>query len=241
MTQISWDDISARHYEFGVDRGVFYPKNAPGVPWNGLISITERVTGDNDSYIYIDGRRVRQGKPQRIFDFNLKAFAPPDGVALNPYEEFGLCYRTKTEAGYKLHLVYNVLGSLQSSSYETMNNGVNVMSFEWAMAARPEVIPGVTPTPHLVMDSSIGYSGVMAALEEVLYGTDTSAPALPTPQEILAIVDAYAGLKITDNGDGTWTADGPAEAITVNSDGTFQISWPSAVIISPGLFRLSNF
>lgn len=240
MTRINWDDISARDYEFGVDRGVFYPQGASGVPWNGLISVKERVVGDNDDYVYVDGRRVRQAKPQRIFDFNLIAFSAPDDEYIDRRREFGLCYRTMTEKGYKLHLVYNVLASAQGVSYETLNSGVSAIAFEWAMSARPTWIPGVTPTPHLVVDSSVGYSAMVEDLESVLYGSDLSAPRLPTPVELLAIIESHAILKITDNGDGTWTADGPDEALIVNADGTFEMSWPSVVVVSPGLFKVSS-
>jgi hypothetical protein len=54
MTEIKWDEVGARRYETGVDRGVLYLPAGTAVPWNGLTAVTENVERDVKSY-YIDG------------------------------------------------------------------------------------------------------------------------------------------------------------------------------------------
>jgi hypothetical protein len=46
-------------------------------------------------------------------------------------------------------------------------------------------------------------------------------------------------LEVTDNGDGTWTATGPDDVVTLISETEFKITAPSVVI--PDTFTVSNF
>ena len=59
MTKIHWDGSGERLYETGVDRGVLYKPNnsgvyTNGVPWNGLVSVTESPSGAESSAQYAD-------------------------------------------------------------------------------------------------------------------------------------------------------------------------------------------
>jgi len=91
-----------------------------------------------------------------------------------------------------------------------------------------------------VVSADTAYSSAVSDLEDVLYGTATSDPHLPTPDEVLAIFEANSILQIIDNGDGTWTAIGPDDAITMLDANTFQIDWPSAVYIDANFYTIHS-
>ena len=55
MARLEWDSIGNRYFRAGLDRGVLYPKNERGVPWNGLISVDESPSGGAPTPLYMDG------------------------------------------------------------------------------------------------------------------------------------------------------------------------------------------
>jgi hypothetical protein len=80
----------------------------------------------------------------------------------------------------------------------------------------------------------------MSAIEDKLYDTDTDAPALPTVDELIAFYDVIAGLVITDNGDGTWTATAPNDVIRMLDDTTFEITSSTANFIDADSYTISS-
>lgn len=65
-------------------------------------------------------------------------------------------------------------------------------------------------------------------------------PRFPTLEELLDIFESGVILRITDHGDGTWTADGPDSAIQMLTESMFRITWPSAVYISADTYQISS-
>ena len=58
MAKITWGDSGSRFFEAGLDRGVFYPQVGAGVPWNGLVTVTESTDGGETRPYYLDGLKV---------------------------------------------------------------------------------------------------------------------------------------------------------------------------------------
>jgi len=137
---------------------------------------------------------------------------------------------------YKIHILYNVLAQPYSVVYR--QSGSEPLTFDFT--STPVPVQGVSRTAHLVIDTSVAYSWTVSALEDVLYGTDTTDPRLPTPGEIYDIFEENSILIITDNGDGTWTATGPDSVITMLDSTTFQISWPSAVYLDSDSYKIHS-
>jgi hypothetical protein len=82
--------------------------------------------------------------------------------------------------------------------------------------------------------------GALADLEALIYGDDDNDPVLPSPTEVLEIFESHTTLRITDNGDGSWTATGPDSAIVMLDATTFQITWPSAIFIDATSYKISS-
>lgn len=215
MAAIVWDDIGARLWETGVDHGVHYTPTAHGVygggvPWNGLVSVTQKPTGAEPNDQYADNIKYLTLYSQENFEATVEAFTYPeefaecdgsvalgDGVYIGqqPRKAFGLCYRTlqgndvdNQDYGYKLHIVYGAMASPSERGYETINDSPEAITFSWDLTTIPVPVPGHKPTAYVELDSVKVGAEKMAELEKILYGDDSSQARLPTPEELITIL-----------------------------------------------------
>ena len=214
MTKIKWDDVGARLYETGVNQGVLYPRVANGtyplgVPWNGLISITESPSGAEASPIYADNIKYLNLVSAEEFSATIEAYTYPDefgacdgtasiaeGVFIGQQsrQTFGLAYKTvlgnDTELdqfGYKLHLIYGALAAPSEKAYTTVNDSPEAITFSWEVTTTAVPVTGFKPTASLTIDSTKVTATALSALEDILYGTTINEARLPLPDEIMAL------------------------------------------------------
>ena len=253
MAALTWDNISEKKYQTGVDRGVLYPPNGPGVPWNGLTGVDESSVSELKTF-YLDGVKYLENLSPGDFEGNLRAFTYPDefeeicGLAIVApglilYEQtptsFGLSYRTLVgnpldglDHGYKIHILYNLLATPDSRAYQTQNSDVTPVEFSWGLTGTPPKIEKYRPTVHVVIDSLTTPIDVMALIETRLYGNDTHVPSLPTIQELAELFGYRSALIILDNGDGSWTAIDESDTyITMIDETTFQIDHADTILV----------
>ena len=243
MPKLVWDQAMYNRYEAGVDRGVFYPKNGPGVVWNGLTSVGESPSGSDDTPQYLDGVKIRTRSKLGDFAGQIEAFTYPeelyyDAVTRQRQVDFGFAYRVMTnEAGdYQLHLVYNVLLGPESHVYQYEETS----PFSWDFTTTPVAMPGRRPSAHLIVDSETAIPQALQDLEDVLYGSNDAEARLPLPAEIFDMFEAYAILRITDNQDGTWTANGPDDVVTVLDSKKFQVAYDSVTYQTPDSYSVHS-
>lgn len=230
MTRLAW---SERKYETGIDHGVLYPKNSPAEIWPGLISVNESIESET-KVRYLDGVKIGGYQKPGEFAGTIEAFTYPD--ILDTSQTFDLSYRTMTEKSYQLHLIYNVL--LQPTEHTYQQNDAD--PFSWDFTTTPVLVPENARSAHLTVEAGLAYSWTLEALEDVLYGSDSQNPNLPSPTGIYDIFEENSILRIIDHGDGTWTAIGPDEAIVMLDSTTFEITWPSAVYISSDTYTIHS-
>ena len=219
--KIVWDKTGERFYETGVDRGVLYVqddqgKYPKGVAWNGLTGVTESPTGAEPNPLYADNIKYLNLFSVEEFEANIEAYTYPEefeecdgsaeltpGVTLGqqPRKTFGLCYRTKLgndlegeDYGYKLHLIYGAKAAPSDKGYETINDTPDAITFSWDVTTTPVPVTGFKPTALLVVDSTKVDPDNLAALEEILYGSEEEDARLPLPDEVLTIIQ---GLGLT--------------------------------------------
>lgn len=245
MTRLEWGK-QPRLYEEGVDQGVLY-SGGTGVPWNGLVSVNEKEGGDTDTEHYLDGVRTVITQNLSEFAATIEAYTYPDEFEeYSGYSEsvsgkrFGLSYRTAFGDGYKIHLVYGAAVVPSARSWSTLNESPDLSTFAWDISATPVPILGASPGSHLILDTRES-PDVTEAIEDVLYGSSTSEPRLPNPQEVIELCELALTLRITYNGDGTWTATGPEGLIQVNVDGSFQLSSHTAFLLNSGLYTVNSY
>lgn len=270
MSAITWDDIGSHVYESGVDHAVLYLPNGTAVPWNGITGITEKVDSKVET-VYFDGMKVNDLATVGDFSASISAYTYPDEfleveglaqigsgtyLAEQPPMSFGLAYRTKVgddveglSAGYKLHVLYNLTAIPGDKSYKTISNSPSPVDFSWDVTAVPEEINGYRPSCHFIIDSRSVSSGILAQIEDALYGTVSTDPRLIPMDELVTIVTGEVTISIVDNGDGTWTATTSNSALIV-LDGTdiglFTIYDATVVIVqydafgNPVTYQISN-
>lgn len=214
MTVLAWDKVGERRFETGIDRGVLYPPEAPGVVWNGLVSVVESNTRSSKPY-YLDGVKFLDHEVLGEYTAKLQAYTYPEeldalqgilayapGVFLHdqPGNTFGLSYRNRlgddldADRGYRLHLVYNVRAVPDDIGYSTIGSDVSPILFGWSLTSTPPQVFGIKPTAHISFDSRSMDPAKLAALEAVLYGTEETEedpatdPMLPSILELLDLV-----------------------------------------------------
>jgi len=262
VSRLTWDALGNRNFETGVDRGVLYPTDQPGVAWQGLISVSENVAGGEAKGFYLDGEKFLNLATPEEFEATIRALYRPDEFAIldgnaQPFpglsvtrqrrQSFGFSFRTilgndaeGIDYGYKIHLVYNALAAPSAHAHITLNDSANPEEFNWDITATPPVVPGYKNTAHLIIDSTQTLPLVLSNIEDVLYGTETEAPRLLTPAEVLLYFDAGDGIVVTDNGDGTFTVFGFGDSVIMLDDTTFQITSPTAVFIDSDSYTVSS-
>lgn len=261
MPRLKWNNPGDNVYETGIDRGVLYVPNSDGVPWNGLKAVVERPSGGSARAYYFDGVKYANISSAEEFEATIGAFTYPDEFMLcdgtarvhsglyatqQPRKSFGLSYRTKIgndltdQYGYKIHLIYNALAAPSERNSNTLGGSVETTDFSWDITTRPPAMTGYRRTAHLIVDTRSSNPQAVSDVEDILYGTEEDPPRLPTLAELITVFDAYAILSVTDNGDGTFTVDGPDEAITMLSADVFEITWPSAVPIDAETYNISS-
>lgn len=257
MSRLVWGEPGTRLYETGVDRGVFYPQDGVGVPWNGLMAVSEAPSGSDILETHYDGEKFRQRRQRESFAAKVSAYTYPremgpyDGLADIGHAQqtrklFNMSYRTKvgsdldSDFSYLIHIVYNALLSPTSRDFKTAATGVDVTPFEWELTTIPEFLPGGEVSAHVIVDPRMAYPWALATFENMIYGSVDEQPRCPSMIELVQLFEDASILKITDNGDGTWTADGPDDIIQMLGPDLFQISWPSAVYIDDDTYRISS-
>ena len=214
MAKITWDDTGKRFYETGVDQGVLYVRDSNGayplgVPWNGLINVTESPEGAEPNAQYADNMKYVNIQSTEEFKATIEAFTYPEefaecdgsaqpkpGAFIGQQERktFGLVYRTKIgndltqEAGYKLHLVWGAVAAPSEKAYATINDSPEPTTFSWEITTTPVNVTGYLPTSTMTLDSIELGSVKMAAIEAKLFGDATNAAALLMPDAILALI-----------------------------------------------------
>lgn len=219
--ELVWDEVGSRRYETGVDHGVLYiPDGAgaydTGVAWNGLVTVTESPSGAEASPQYADNIKYLNLMSAEEFGATIEAFTYPtefyqfDGVAApvagvlvgqQSRRTFGLSYRTLigndvegTDHGYKLHLVWGAQAAPSEKAYGTVNDSPEAITFSWEVTTSPVAVPGynLKPTAQMVIDSTEVDPASLAALEQILYGTNLVDPRLPLPAEVIALFEGGA-------------------------------------------------
>ena len=227
MTRLVWDPRPL--FDNGVDRGILYPAEGPGLPWNGLTNARISVVGSEITSYFLDGIKVSRSTHDGSAQGALTAFTYPDPLEEPTQEVFGLSYRTfkgdNSDLGYRLHIFYDAILTPSERSYSTKVNGVNASSFEFSINTLPTEVDTYSPSAHFIIDSSSTYPWMIKAIEEILYGKDDAPPRLPSIEELLELFEHYSILIITDLGDGSFTAEGPDNVVRMVDDDSFTIDW----------------
>lgn len=214
--KLEWDKAGERQFETGVSKTVLYPQSTDGtypegVAWNGIIGITESPSGAEPTALWADNMKYGNLMSAEEFAATIEAYMYPDefkacngeatlnginGITIGQQKRqtFGVSYQTLIgndiegdSAGYNIHLVYGCLAAPSERSHQTVNDSPEAETMSWEVSTTPVRVTGAKPTAHLTINSTTVTAEVLAALEAVLYGSETEEARLPLPDEIATI------------------------------------------------------
>lgn len=216
MAILTWDAAGTRKYELGVDHGVLYPfaSNAysNGVAWNGLTKVTQSPDGAEAQDFYADNLKFGSIRSAETFGGTIECYTYPDeflacngelelvkGITIGQQarQKFGFSYRTMAgddsmaePTDFIIHLVYGATASPSESEYESINDSPEAMTFSYDFDTTPIPVKGHKPVSHLKINASTLEPEKLKKLTDKLYGTESEQPTLPTPDEIVTLLNA---------------------------------------------------
>lgn len=244
--RVVWDAPNERYYQTGTDRGVLYPSVGDPTPWNGITGIEEN-SGGEQSVLYLDGMVYLADVDPGDFEATLTAYFWPDAfdacvgipeatdglyVDNQKPKRFDLTYRSLVGSGtagdmfgYQIHLVYNAVASLGARSRKTLSDKPTPMEFTFNLVCTPVKLPGFRASAHYIIDTRSLTPEAIQELEDILYGTDTVAPRMPTPLELFDLMNFGDAIQVTYNtAAGTITYKGKSSNIVLTSTTEYQIN-----------------
>lgn len=237
MSKLVWDDMSERAYETGVDHGVLYKWSGnefiDGVAWNGLTNVDSDSEGFDVTPLYSGDVKSDIVSTDETRSGNISAYTYPEefepmigsaevipGLRVQNQRDrsrFGLCYRNsvgnglESQAGYKIHLIYNAYVEGVSTSRSTISDSLEAVEFSWDFSCIPLISDDYDPYAEVVIDSRKFNEEFMSQLLDILYGTDEATPRMPTLDELVDLF--YATEPVPEEWDGY-----PYETLLPSSD-----------------------
>lgn len=211
MAILNWDAASQRRVEYGISKGVLYPRGRDAAAWNGLISVSERPSGGEEIALHADNQKYASFRSFESFEATIEAYMYPeafaecdgsisvaDGVKIGQQKRrpFDFCYRTEIataadsiyDHGYMLHLVYNATAAPSEKNYQTMNESPDAMTLSWDLECMPFIVNGHKGASTITIDSTKVDRIKLEAIEAILYGENGEDPRMPDPDEIVRLL-----------------------------------------------------
>lgn len=214
---LTWDKIGERLYETGVDHVVIYEYKETegytnGEAWNGVTNITENKSGAEATPLYADNIKYLVLKSLEEYGVTIECYTYPklfekcNGMAelekgvmagQQTRSSFGLCFRTLVgndidheDYGYKLHLVYGCDASPSEESNATISDSPEAKTMSFEVTTTPvEIDAQHRQTSCITINSKdVTTQENLKALEEVLYGKESTPPKLPMPTEVVKLI-----------------------------------------------------
>lgn len=209
MAKLVWNQPGERIFETGVDRGVLFVGNGPGVPWNGLVSVTEAPSGAEMSAQYAGNIKYINLMSVEEFGGTIEAFTYPEefeacdgtanihGIAINQQnrEHFAFAYRTlkgndivgKT-FGYKINIVFDAQALPTEVQYTSTDDQPEALTFAWEFTTSPVTIDTLRFS-KMSFDSTKVHPAIMQMIENDIYGTPTTPSKLPSLEWLYSVFE----------------------------------------------------
>lgn len=219
VTKKEYETGSKQGVYYPVSNTGTYPQ---GYAWSGLTGVTESPSGAEATKLYADDQVYLTMRSAEEFGITITAYmyppefaqsdgsaSPATGVTIGQQTRlpFGFVYRTVKgndaqldDYGYKLHLIYGLTASPSERAYATVNDSPEAIEFSWECESTPVSIiindepTNYRPTSVLIIDSTTVDATKLAALEDILFGTDGTGGSegtvarLPLPGEVISLL-----------------------------------------------------
>lgn len=211
--------------------------------WVGIKKIVEFYGGPEETVTYYEGSSIRNSSILNNFEMEVESFSFPPLVLDS---DFSMTYRNYTNVDldeYEIHFVYNVRGYLDSVSKVTHEENTDPFDFSIRLFSVPvsDVVIGSRPSYHYYIKSKELSSELLEHLESILQGDDENDPRIPDLNELEDFLEGDADLRITDHGDGTWTAFTELPHVIETIGPTeFKIVWDKVKYLDEDTFKIKS-
>lgn len=156
----------SKYFETGISHVTLFPAGTGtgytngykdvGIPWSGVISLSETTEGGEPTALYADNIKYLELMSNENIKASIEAYHYPtefeqcdgtanvNGVAIKQQSRKKFCLAYQTEVGdgeltgnVKLHFLYNCLAAPADRSYQTINESPNAMTFSWSITTTP--------------------------------------------------------------------------------------------------------
>ena len=189
-----------------------------GYAWNGLTGVTASPSGAEATKQYADNIAYLNMTSAEEYGGTIEAFQSPrefdqcDGVARpipglsigqQTRKSFGFSWQTLIgndidgqDHAYKIHVAYGAQAAPSEKAYATVNESPEAVTLSWTFTTTPAPISpeiivegrALKPTAYLAFDSRDFSPAKMQELKDILYGTASTNPRLPSPRELITIM-----------------------------------------------------
>lgn len=230
-----------KNFDSGIDRGVIYTPSEY-TQWFGIVELETKYTDTNQNVVYVDGMMNRVQTSFTGFEATCVCYHYPEEIEEG---SFNFTYRVLTSpVDYELHLVYGCKAKMDNLQVFTLSSSPSIPHFSIELSTVPEYIPikGYVPGSHLVIRSNLIWEEAIKKIEDTLYGTGTTDPHMPSIEDVVDLLEQYVSLRITDHGDGTWTAEelNTSGIIKMEDSTEFSIDWDSARYIDEQVYTIHS-
>lgn len=210
MSKLLWDQAGDKRYETGIEQVALFKKNGEGygtgVAWNGITALNITPSGAEPTALYANDAKYITLMSAEDLGGTIEAYTYPDewkecdgsaelaaGVYVGQQARvpFGLVGKSLigdenkgTKKGYVLHIIYGAMASPSEQAHTTVNDSPEATTMSWEFSTTPVAVTGMKPTSYISIDSTKADPTLLAALEAMIYGSDSAEPTLPLPDEI---------------------------------------------------------
>lgn len=206
--RLTWDESGKHLYRTGISMGVLYPGAidsttgavtwGTGVPWNGLISVSEAPDGADANDFYADNIKYLSLRGVENFGGTITCYQTPEAfdacdgtatlttglrIAQQTRMPFCLVYKTQIgndvagdEFGYEIHVVYNATASPSTRDLKTINDSPEPAELSYEFKCNPIEVTGQKRTALATIRSTDFTAQTLTkltAVENALFGETT--------------------------------------------------------------------
>ena len=182
MAILEWHENTTGRYISGVSHGVFFGSDGVPIPWNGLISVTEKFQTNEPTPIYnslgqkydmhgnVAEKRhsiVCYTYPEEMEDYLGTEYVEHFGFTVDekPPRRFDMAYRSDCDGYYELHILFNQMATFgdKTRATDTSTQAISNITMN-LQGVRNEAFD----TSHITLDSR---NPITASVERALFGT----------------------------------------------------------------------
>ena len=182
MALLEWNTNTSGRYISGVSHGVFYGDDGVPIPWNGLISVSERFQTNEPTPVYnslgqkydLHGNVAEKRHsivcytyPEEMDEYLGTEYVEEFGFAVDerPPRKFNMVYRSDCDGYYELHVLLGQIATFGDKTHTTDTAAPGISNLTMNLQGVPHEVFG---SSHLIFDSR---NPITASAERILFGT----------------------------------------------------------------------